>query len=125
MRATENDPDAPARAAAGFAVTVAFELIEGCLEEFRRLVTENAALSVALEPGCLRFDVLAPLDGDRGHQVFLYEIYRDRAAFDRHLESGHYQRFDRATRDLVSRKTVCNYAVAENAKPDKVDERAS
>lgn len=110
----------PGREAAGtadaFAITVAFELADGAFAEFHRLVSENAALSVALEPDCLRFDVLTPLDGAVRQQVLLYEIYADRAAFDRHLASEHYLRFDRSTRDLVLKKTVASFAVAENAK---------
>jgi autoinducer 2-degrading protein len=109
----------PKRAATGFAITVAFELAEGGLAEFHRLVTENAALSVEREPGCLRFDVLTPTEEGAAPQVFLYEIYRDRAAFDLHLETEHYKAFDSSTRRLVSRKTVQAFDVAENAKLSK------
>jgi autoinducer 2-degrading protein len=102
--------------AAAFAITVAFELLEGAFPEFYRLVAENAALSVKLEPDCLRFDVLTPTDTAGSTHVFLYEIYKDRAAFDRHLASEHFRQFDQRSRDLVINKTVVAYAVAENAK---------
>ena len=107
--------DATARGTA-FAITVAFELVDGAFAEFHRLVRENAAASVDREPDCLRFDVLTPLGGEAGRDVFLYEIYRDRAAFDRHLASDHFLAFDRLTRDLVKKKTVVAFAVAEHAK---------
>ncbi|WP_258052432.1 putative quinol monooxygenase [Mesorhizobium sp. INR15] len=93
-----------------------FELIKGGLPEFHRLVSENAALSVKLEPDCLRFDVLTPLDATGSTGVFLYEIYTDRAAFDLHLASDHFRQFDQRSRDLVINKTVLAYAVLENAK---------
>jgi quinol monooxygenase YgiN len=102
--------------AAAFAITVAFELVDGGFPEFHRLVAENAALSVKLEPDCLRFDVLTPADAAQPTHVFLYEIYRDRAAFDLHLASDHFRQFDRRSRDLVVSKTVAAYAVEENAK---------
>ncbi|CCV08559.1 conserved hypothetical protein [Mesorhizobium metallidurans STM 2683] len=102
--------------AAAFAITVAFELLEGAFPEFHRLVTENAALSVELEPDCLRFDVLTPADSAVSSHVFLYEIYRDRAAFDLHLASDHFRQFDQRSRDLVISKTVIAYRVEENAK---------
>ncbi len=95
---------------------MAFELLEGAFPEFHRLITENAALSVKLEPDCLRFDVLTPADAGGPTQVFLYEIYRDRAAFDLHLASDHFRQFDQRSRDLVIRKTVVAYAVQENVK---------
>lgn len=102
--------------AAAFAITVAFELLEGAFPEFHRLVAENAALSIELEPDCLRFDVLTPADAAVSSQVFLYEIYRDRAAFDLHLASDHFRRFDQRSRELVISKTVVAYSVQENAK---------
>ena len=59
---TVDQPSTQARQAApsadAFAITVSFELEEGAAEMFRRLVAENARQSVALEPGCIRFDVL-------------------------------------------------------------------
>lgn len=97
-----------------FAVTVAFELVEGAFTDFRRLVGENAAQSVASEAGCRRFDVLTP-EENGGSDVVLYEIYVDRAAFDVHLASAHFKAFDDATRDLVRRKTVATFRVTENA----------
>ncbi|MEO5756332.1 MAG: antibiotic biosynthesis monooxygenase [Mesorhizobium sp.] len=95
---------------------MAFELVEGGFPEFHRMVSENAALSVELEPDCLRFDVLTPADATAPTHVFLYEIYRDRAAFDLHLAADHFRQFDRLSRDLVTRKTVLAYGVLENAK---------
>jgi quinol monooxygenase YgiN len=103
-------------AEAAFALTVVFELVEGSFSEFHRLVSENAALSVQREPGCLRFDVLTPLGTQRPPHIFLYEIYRDRAAFELHLASEHYRSFDARTRDMVSSKTVVTYKVDENFK---------
>lgn len=103
-----------------FAITVAFELVDGALADFHRLVSENAALSVEREPECLRFDVLTPSSGTPGPDILLYEIYRDKAAFDLHLASEHYRDFDRQTRDLIRKKTVVTFAVAENAKADPV-----
>ena len=97
-----------------YGITVNFELEEGAFDTFQRLVSENARESVATEAGCLRFDVLTPPGGG---EVFLYEIYRDRAAFDLHLATPHFRRFDEITRDLVRCKTVVAYSVQENAKP--------
>jgi (4S)-4-hydroxy-5-phosphonooxypentane-2,3-dione isomerase len=102
--------------AAAFAIMVDFELVEGGFPEFHRLVAENAALSVELEPDCLRFDVLTPADAAAPTHVFLYEIYRDRAAFDLHLASDHFRHFDQRSRDLVLNKIVATYSVEENAK---------
>ena len=66
-----------------FAITVEFEIAEGCAERFKTLVTRNAEVSVLNEPECLRFDVLFP-QGSDGRRILLYEVYQDRAAFEAH-----------------------------------------
>lgn len=105
-----------AQQANAYAITVSFELQDGAAEKFHRLVAENARNSVALEPGCLRFDVLFPTNGAVGREVFLYEIYTDQAAFDIHLASAHFRSFDEETRTLVRKKTVNAFTVDQNAK---------
>lgn len=86
-----------------YVVTVAFEIAPGAMEAFLPLIGENARASLTGEPGCLRFDVCREEERDR---VFLYEIYRDRAAFETHLASAHYQAFSRAVESMVAAKTV-------------------
>jgi autoinducer 2-degrading protein len=115
VQPTPEERQAPPSASA-FAITVSFELEEGAAEKFRRLVAENARQSVALEAGCLRFDVLLPASGAVGREVFLYEIYTDQAAFDIHLASAHFKSFDEETRPLVRKKTVNAFTVDQNAK---------
>lgn len=105
-------------AGSAFAITVAFEIEVGTYETFHRLVSENARESVSAEAGCIRFDVLTPLGADEAAEVLLYEIYSDRAAFDHHLATDHFKRFDEATRHLVRKKTVVAFAVAQNSKSD-------
>ncbi len=87
-----------------YAITVDFLLKPGAMEDFRALVDRNAVESRRNEPGCRRFDVLVP---DRQtDRVFLYEIYDDRAAFDAHLNSSHFNRFNRDSEILVVSKAV-------------------
>jgi len=87
-----------------FAIIVDFRLKPGQREAFRRLIDANARDSATLERGCQRFDVLEPAEGD--DRVLLYEIYDDRAAFDQHVESGHFARFDRESSEMVVEKLV-------------------
>ncbi len=44
-----------------------------------------------VEPGCLRFDVLR--DAETPSTLYLYEVYRDRAAFDLHREAPYFKAF--------------------------------
>jgi len=101
---------------APYAITVVFELEDGAFDVFHPLICENAAQSVALEPGCLRFDVLTPQGGPAPSEVLLYEIYVDRAAFDLHLASPHFLAFDEKSRHLVRGKMIAVFDLVENAK---------
>lgn len=97
-----------------YVIWVEFDLHPGARDAFLSAVRENAARSVADEPGCRRFDVLEPQDPAAA--VALYEIYDDEAAFRAHLETPHFQRFDRESAAMVKGKTVRAYAVHECAK---------
>ena len=88
----------------GFSIIVNFRLKPGARSAFRRLIDANARESAVREPGCRRFDVLEPVgEADR---IMLYEIYTDRAAFDAHLRSEHFARFDTESATLLSSKSV-------------------
>ena len=100
----------------GYAITVLFEIKPPYFTLFLELANENAKKSVELEPECYQFDVLMSAASRENGTVFLYEIYKDRAAFEDHLASVHFQRFDAATKDMVSQKTVLDYFVHKNIK---------
>ena len=76
------------------------------------VVKDNARNSVNQEPGCFLFDVLTPTAAVPS-TVFLYEIYKDRAAFEYHCASPHFLSFDLATKHMVLQKTVLAYVVDE------------
>jgi quinol monooxygenase YgiN len=88
-------------------VTVTFRLHPGATAAFLPLMRANADTSLGEEPGCHRFDVCT--DPDDPLRVFLYELYRDRAAFDAHLTSTHFRDFSTATAHLIADKSVQCY----------------
>lgn len=90
-----------------YVVTVMFEVDQDQLAAFMPLMHENAAVSLKSEPGCKRFDVCR--NANAPQQVFLYEIYDDRAAFEAHLQSGHFKTFDNATKDMFQSKEIRTY----------------
>ncbi len=91
-----------------YAVCVTFTLAPDAMSRFLPLVTDNAGTSLRDEPGCHRFDIAT--DAERPAQLFLYELYDDRAAFDAHLASDHYKAFDMATGELVADKSVATWS---------------
>ncbi len=87
-----------------YVVTVEFKIHRAHLAAFMPLMLENAMLSREREPGCRQFDVCS--DPETPTLVFLYELYDDRAAFDAHLASDHFRRFDAAVREMLEAKSV-------------------
>ncbi|MDA7425403.1 putative quinol monooxygenase [Thalassococcus lentus] len=85
-----------------YAVTVWIRIKAERLAEFLPLMMTNAALSLGQEPGCHRFDVCT--DSDRSDEIFLYELYTNRAAFEAHLASDHFKAFDEAVSDMIASK---------------------
>jgi quinol monooxygenase YgiN len=96
-----------------FVITVAFDLHDGALREFLPMIVENANRSRSVEPGCERFDVLVPKDSST--QVFLYEIYTDKAAFGEHLKAQHFLDFNSASARLVKAKKIVEYGLENDA----------
>lgn len=90
-----------------FAVVVLFRIREGEMASFLPAMRENARVSLAEEEGCHRFDVCT--DAGRPDEVFLYELYTDRAAFDAHLASPHFRAFDSQVARMVADKEVRTY----------------
>ena len=99
----------------GLVVLVKFRLEPGSGPAFADLIAANARASVADEPGCRRFDVAT--NPDDPEEVFLYEIYDDRAAFEHHKSTTHYLRFSAGSKDLVASSTVHLLDQHENCKP--------
>ena len=87
-----------------YVVIVDFRIKPERLAAFMPLMLENARLSRETEPGCRQFDVC--VDPADKTSVFLYEIYDDRAAFDAHLATAHFKRFDSAVGPMVATKVV-------------------
>ena len=92
-----------------FVITVDFELHDGVMREFMPLMLDNAERSRTLEPGCERFDVLAPAQG--GNHVFLYEVYKDRAAFEAHLKAPHFLDFAQKTKAMIKGRVLGEYLI--------------
>ena len=88
----------------GLILIVELQLKPGTVDQFMRIVGDNAQASVRDEPGCIRFDVLRP-EGE-ADRVVLYEHYVDEKAFAVHLRTAHYRAFERAGGPLVAAESV-------------------
>ncbi|MEM7291172.1 MAG: putative quinol monooxygenase, partial [Pseudomonadota bacterium] len=89
-------------------VCVTLDILPRHLEQFMEIMELNAKTSLAQEPGCRQFDVCT--DEARPNEVFLYEIYDSPEAFQHHLTSQHFIRFDADVSAMVKSKSVKTYA---------------
>ena len=90
-----------------FAVCVTFKINQGKMDAFLPLMHQNARTSLNEEVGCHQFDVAT--DAARPDEVFLYELYADRAAFETHLASAHFKAFDAAVASMIADKQVATW----------------
>jgi quinol monooxygenase YgiN len=80
-----------------YVIIAPIQIKEGYREQFIEAVVEDARSSVHNEPGCLRFDVIQ--DADDANRIWLYEVYKDEAAFQAHLQAPHLRKFRESTQE--------------------------
>ena len=86
-----------------FAIFVSAKVKPELRQRFLEVIEDDSISSVRDEPGCLRFDVLH--DQDDPDQYYFYEVYRDEAAFQAHLETPHLARWLEAARECLVEPT--------------------
>lgn len=87
-----------------YVVVVDFKIRPDRVDEFRKVMLEQAASSLDKEEGCHYFDVA--VDPGDPAQFHLYEIYADEQAFAAHRQCPHYHEFIAASTPLIAAKTV-------------------
>ena len=78
-----------------YSIFVTIEVQPERVEDFKQVSLGDAHGSTRDEPGCFRFDINQ--DAEMPSRFYLYEVYRDEAAFQAHLETPHFK----AWRDQV------------------------
>ena len=96
-----------------FVVTVEFSIKKDCIKAFMIEMMENAQTSLDVEDGCHRFDVCQ--GSEDASKVFLFEVYIDRAAFDQHLASDHFIRFDKSVSPMIVAKHVNSWVLCRGS----------
>jgi len=94
-----------------YAVCVTFQIKADKFEVFLPLMKQQATNSLRLEPECKRFDICT--DPDWPGDVFLYELYSDKSAFEEHLRTNHFLEFDKTVAPMIDNKTIATYARIE------------
>jgi quinol monooxygenase YgiN len=70
------------------------------LAQYRAILAEEAEASVRLEPGVIAIFPMAQRDRDTEFRIL--EMYADRAAYEAHLKTPHFQKYKSATLHMVT-----------------------
>jgi len=99
-----------------FVVIPEFRVKPEVMGSFLDAALDDARHSVADEAGCHQFDVVRPESAV--DTVLFYEVYDDRAAFERHLTTPHLKRFQHAMKTLNVEETIVRFLnlVSEDAR---------
>jgi len=69
------------------------------LEEYKAILTEEAAASVNLEPGVI--SIFPMYQKENPTAVRILEIYASRGAYESHLQTPHFQKYKATTLEMV------------------------
>jgi quinol monooxygenase YgiN len=86
-----------------FVVVAEFMMKADKVEAFKTRVAGHTANS-RKEKGCLTFTVHQ--DPDEPRHFFIYEVYRERAAFDFHVAQDYLQQFRKDSAEMYETRTV-------------------
>jgi len=87
-----------------YVLVAEFKIKPDQVEAFARLVAQQAKDSVELEEHCHQFDVCQAEDDPS--RFLLYELYTDKAAFDRHGGAAHTTKFRAAVAPMLLERTL-------------------
>lgn len=95
---------------AKIALIVEFEIKPETAAAFRELMAGHARGTLEEEEGCLQFDLCVPQDSPE--KLYLYEVYRDQAAFDVQRDSARLARTRESYKDMIVNRTIAICEVA-------------
>jgi quinol monooxygenase YgiN len=86
------------------------------MERFNAAIREGVTTAVRVEPGVLA--LYAVLEKDHPNRVRVFEMYKDEAAYQKHLQTPHFRKFRDTTDKMVkSRKLLDGVPIVLEAKP--------
>jgi len=75
------------------------EIDPNYLEEYSKILKEEAEASVRLEPGVI--SIFPMYEKENPNQVRILEIYASKEAYEAHLKSAHFQKYKTTTLKMV------------------------
>lgn len=106
------DPTAVAGQQAEIMVRVSeIEIVPSYLDEYKKILKEEAAASVRLEPGVIA--IFPMYQKEHPTQVRILELYANREAYESHLQTSHFQRYKTTTLRMVKSLKLVDMGVVD------------
>jgi quinol monooxygenase YgiN len=100
-------------------IVVEYEIQEGREQDFTALIKDHARRTLFEEEGCLRFEVLKPVDDDGeplANRMMVNELYADQTAAAVHFSSPRLSALRASTSAmLVSRRLMKSHVLDDRA----------
>ena len=80
-----------------YVIIAPMQIKQGFKDRFVDAMIADARGSVNDEPGCLRFDIIQ--DAAEPNRIWLYEAYKDAAAFEEHKKTPHFLKWTEVVKD--------------------------
>ena len=85
------------------------------LESYKAAVKEEMETSVRVEPGVLA--IYAVAEKNNSSKLRFFEMYADEAAYNAHIESAHFKKYVKTTKDMItSRRLIDTVPILLSAK---------
>ena len=91
------------------AIIVEFETLPGQLDAFLAIISEHARATLAEEPGCLRFEVIRPIERDgtpMANKVMVNELYESLDAVTAHENNPRLPTVGAKTKPLLASRRL-------------------
>jgi quinol monooxygenase YgiN len=91
------------------------EIDPALLETYKAAVKEEMETSVRVEPGVLA--IYAVAEKNNSSKLKFFEMYADEAAYYAHIESAHFKKYVKTTKDMItSRRLIDTVPILLSAK---------
>jgi quinol monooxygenase YgiN len=89
------------------------ELVPEFIDDYKAILKEEAAASVKLEPGVIA--IFPMYLKERASSVRILEIYRDKASYEAHLKTPHFQKYKTTTANMVKSLKLTDMALTDES----------
>ena len=88
------------------------EILPGYLEEYNAILKEEASASVKIEPGVIA--IFPMFQKENPTQIRIIEIYADKASYESHLQTPHFQNYKTNTLKMVKELKLIDMNTLDN-----------